>query len=122
MDRLSNVVALLSAALIILVLGSLRRAHIRVEYSVSWLAAGVAMLVISQYPALRDRLAALIGVEDIPLAVLFMAFSIFLLVLYRFSVMISRLKDNNIALAQRVAILQCRLDSLYEERETPNQP
>ena len=41
MDRLMNVVAVLSGLLIVLVLLSIRRAHIRVEYSGSWLAAGV---------------------------------------------------------------------------------
>jgi len=43
---------------------------------------------------------------------------VFLLVFYRFSVIISELKDANIALAQRVAILQYRLESLDEKRQT----
>jgi len=64
MDRLSNVVTILSAALIVAVLSSVRRAHIR-RALVSWLAAGVAMLVISQYSALRDRLAAFIALRTV---------------------------------------------------------
>ncbi len=121
MDRLLNVVTILSGALIVLVLGSLRRAHIRVEYSVSWLTAAVAMLVISQSQFVRDGLAELLGISEPPLAILFIAFSIFMLVFYRFSVIISTLKDSNIALAQRVAILQYKVDSLDEERKTKNE-
>ena len=47
MDRLLNVTAVLSVILLIVVLASVRRAHIRVEYSVSWLLAAVAMLALA---------------------------------------------------------------------------
>ena len=120
MERLLNVVTVLSAALILLVLASLRRDHIRVEYSVSWLAAAVVMLVISQSQFLLESLAKLVGISEPPLTIMFIAFSVFLMVFYRFSVIISNLKDSNIALAQRVAILQYKLDGLYEERKTSN--
>lgn len=112
MDRLLNVVTILSVALIVVVLASLRRAHIRAEYSISWLAAAVTMLVISQSPFVLHWMAVLVGIKEPPLAIMFIAFSVFLLVFYRFSVIISELKDANIALAQRVAILQYRLDEL----------
>ena len=117
MERLLNVVTILSGALIVLVLVSLRRAHIRVEYSVSWMAAALAMLVISQSQFLLEWLSQVVGISEPPLAIMFIAFSIFLIVFYRFSVIISNLKDSNIALAQRVAILQYKLDSLYEDEE-----
>jgi hypothetical protein len=42
---------------------------------------------------------------------------VFLLVFYRFSVRISNLKDANIALTQRVAILEYRLQSRDEKDE-----
>ena len=42
MDRLLDATTVLSLALILLVLFSVRRVHIRVEYSVSWLAASFA--------------------------------------------------------------------------------
>ncbi len=121
MDRLLLVVTILSGALIVVVLASLRRAHIRVEYSVSWLSAAVAMLVLSQSEPLLNWLASLVGIEQPPLALVFIAFSIFLLVSYRYSMVLSELKDANIALAQRVAIMQYQLESLYEERQTQKQ-
>ncbi len=46
MDRLLNVITVFSLLLIGLVLLSVRRAHIRVEYSVSWLIAAVVLLVL----------------------------------------------------------------------------
>lgn len=119
MDRLMNVVTLLSAALIAVVLASLRRAHIRVEYSVTWLAAGVTLLVLSRAEGALRWMAGLLGIDYPPLALVFISFSVFLLVFYRFSVIISELKDANIALAQRVAILQYQVQSLYEKKQTP---
>ena len=44
MDHLQLTITVLSLVLIGLVLFSVRSAHIRVEYSVSWLSAGVALL------------------------------------------------------------------------------
>jgi hypothetical protein len=118
MDRLVNVITILSGALIVVVLASLRRSHIRVEHSVSWLAAGVTLLMVSLSPPLLDWMARLVGISDPPLAMLFISFSVFLLVFYRFSAVISELKDANIALAQRVAILQYKVDSLDEGQQT----
>lgn len=121
MDRLLNVVTLLSAALVVLVLVSVRRAHIRVEYSVSWLGAAVIMLIVSQSERLVEWLSRLVGIREPALALMFVAFSVFLLVFYRFTVIISELKDANIALAQRVAILQYQIESFDEGRQTSSQ-
>ena len=56
MDRLLNVMAVFSVVLIGLVLASVRRAHIRVEYSVSWLVAGLVLLVLSRWRGAADWL------------------------------------------------------------------
>ncbi len=117
MDRLLHVMTGFSVLLIALVLLSVRRAHIRVEYSVSWLAAALALLALSQWRGLLNRIAEGMGLESAPLALLVMTGALFLLVLYRLSMMISGLKDANIALAQRLAILEFRLES-HEEAKT----
>jgi hypothetical protein len=50
MDRLLNVMTILSLVLMAVVLFSVRRSHIRVEYSVSWLGAALILLVLSRSP------------------------------------------------------------------------
>lgn len=112
MDRLLNVMTATSVLLIVLVLASLRRAHIRVEYSVSWLIAAVALLVVSRSPSFFDGAAGFLGISYPPLALLLIIGGVFLLMFYRFSIIISKLKDDNIALAQRLAILEFHLQSL----------
>jgi hypothetical protein len=118
MERLLNVISLLSAGLIVMVLISLRRAHIRVEHSVSWLVAGIVMLLLSRSHAILDSAADWMGITYAPLALVIIAFSVFLLVFYHNSRVISDLKDANTALAQRVAILEFRLLSLTNEEQT----
>jgi hypothetical protein len=117
MDRFLNMMAVFSVLLIGLVLASIRRAHIRVEYSVSWLLAAVALLLLSRWRGLGQWIAGAVGLNDAPLAVLTVAGAVFLMVLYRFSLVISRLKDSNIALTQRLAILEFRLESLHEKNQ-----
>jgi hypothetical protein len=114
MEQLLNITAGLSVLLLILVLVSVRRAHIRVEYSVSWLAAAVALLVLSRNGAFLQAIARLLGIPNAPVALLLIAASVFLLMFFRFSVIISHLRDDNIAMAQRVAILEYHIQSIRQ--------
>lgn len=116
MERVLTVAAILSLALIVRVLHSLRREHIRVEYSVSWLVAGIAVCVLAQWDWALQFLSSLLGIHYPPAALASIAMGIFLLVLYRISMIVSDLKDNNIALAQKVAILEFELRQLRDTR------
>jgi len=117
MDRLLNVTTGLSVVLLIIVLVSVRRAHIRVEYSVSWLIAAGAMLVLSRARPVLDAVRRLIGLPDTPLTLFLLAGGVLLIMFFRFSVIISHLRVDNIALAQRIAILEYHLRSLREGAE-----
>ena len=112
MDRLLNVMTVVSVLLMAFVLASLPRAHIRVEYSVSWLVAAGVVLMLSRSRSLLEAVAHQLGISYAPLALLLIVGGVFLIVLYRFSLIISRLRDDNIALAQRLAILEYHLQSL----------
>jgi hypothetical protein len=118
MHRLLNVLALFSVALILTVLASVRRAHIRVEYSVSWLLTAVAMLLLSRSRPVLEAITRWSGVPDTPLTLFLISGALFLVMFFRFSVIISHLRDDNVALAQRVAILEYHIHSL-EQHEDP---
>ena len=115
MERLLNVTAGLGIVLLILVLISVRRSHIRVEYSVSWLLAAGALLVLSRARAILGVAGEYLGLPDSPIALLLVSGAVFLIMFFRFSVIISKLRDDNIALAQRVAILEFHIGSLREQ-------
>src|SRR5262252_2585934 len=116
MQGLLNVTAALSIVLIIIVLFSVRRAHIRVEYSVSWLLAGLAMLILSRSYGALEIVRRWSGLPDTPLTLFLFVGAVFLLMFFRFSVIISHLRDDNIAMAQRVAILEYHIEHLKEPR------
>lgn len=115
MDRLLSIIAGFSILLIGVVLLNIRRAHIRVEYSVTWLGAAVIMLLLSQWPWALDRFAHFTGLNSPPISLLLIIGAIFLFVFFRFSVIISDLKDANIALTQKLAILEYQLQALHEK-------
>ncbi|MBV8731453.1 MAG: DUF2304 domain-containing protein [Acidobacteriia bacterium] len=114
MEHLLNIATVTSVLLLILVLVSVRRAHIRVEYSVSWLAAALAMLFVSRSTSLLEVVGRILGIASAPLALLMITGAVFLLIFFRFSVIVSHLRDDNIALAQRVAILEYHLQSVRD--------
>jgi len=112
MDRLLNFTAAMSILLIAFVLTSVRRAHIRVEYSVSWLVASLAILALSRSHKSLVTIAEYLGIVYPPLALMLLAGCVFVFIFYRFSVILSRLKDDNIALAQKVAILEYHVKAM----------
>ncbi len=122
MDRLLGVMTAASLLLIGLVLASVRREHIRVEYSISWLVAGLALLVLSLWKSLDQRIALALKIPDLAVTLLTICGVVFLGVLFAFSLRLSQLKDSSIKLAQRVAILEYRLESLAAEVESNQTP
>ena len=117
MERLLDVTTVLSLAMLMVVLFSLRRSHIRVEYSVSWLAASFILLLLSLSPAPLEWIARELGLSDPPLAFVILAVCVFVVVIYRLSVVISDLKDANIAMAQRLAIVEFQLQNRNEQHQ-----
>ncbi len=122
MHHLLNLVTLFSILLFAIVLISVRRAHIRVEYSVSWLGAAATLIVLSRSHAFLDWLTRALGVSEPPIALIMIVFCVFLGVFYRFSLIISHMKDANIAMAQRVAILEYQIEALNEKQQALQQP
>lgn len=116
MDRFHLLLAALSSILILTVLRSLRQERIRVEHSVSWLAGGIVLLALSLFPRVLAEVGAWLGLSGAPLAVLMLALAVFVAIFYRQSRAISELKDMNITLTQRLAIVEFELRSRDEAR------
>lgn len=115
MIDLFDILTALSVLLLLVVLRAIRREHIRVEYSVSWLGAAMALLLLSRSGAWLDAAAARIGIRDPALLLLALILIVFLGVFYRFSRIVSELKEMNITLVQRVAILEFLLKERDEQ-------
>ena len=100
------VAVVISAAIFELV----RRKRLMERYAILWLLAGATVLVLSLAQGTIQSVAHDAGVSYAPSALFAIAFLFVLVMLVQFSMTISRLSDQNTALAQRVALLQQRLE------------
>ena len=76
-----------------------------------WLATGVVLLVLSAWRSGLNTIADWVGVTGYPPAVLFAVATLFILaVLLHYSTVISELSERNTTLAQRLALLEKRLE------------
>jgi hypothetical protein len=88
-----------------------RRKRLMERYAILWLVAGATVLVLSLAQGEIQSLAYDAGVTYAPSALFAIAFLFVLVMLVQFSMTISRLSDQNTVLAQRVALLQQRLEA-----------
>lgn len=99
-----------SLVLLLVVFELIRSRRLRERYALLWLVTGVVLVVLSAWRGGLNTIAGWLGVKGYPPAVLFAVGLMFvILVLLHYSTVISRLADQNVVLAQRLALLETRL-------------
>jgi hypothetical protein len=102
--------AIASFALLVVVFELIRSRRLRERYALLWLLTGGVLLALSLWRGGLNTMAGWFGVETYPPAILGAVGALFfLLVLLHYSTVISRLADQNVILAQRLALLEQRL-------------
>jgi hypothetical protein len=115
--RVTIVGVVASLLLILVVLELVRGRRLKERYALLWLATGIALLVLSAWRGGLNTIAGWLGVTGYPPAVLFAVATLFIfLVLLHYSTVISKLTDENVELAQRVALLEERVSRLSADR------
>jgi hypothetical protein len=105
--RVSVVGVVASLLLLLIVLELVRGRRLKERYALLWLATGGVLLVLSAWRDGLNTIAGWVGVETYPPAVLFAVATLFiLLVLLHYSTVLSKLTDENVELAQRIALLE----------------
>jgi uncharacterized protein DUF2304 len=118
--RISVAAAIGSLLLILIVLELIRGRRLKERYALLWLATGVVLLVLSAWRGGLNTIAGWLGVSGYPPAILFAAAIMFVIaVLLHYSTVLSRLTDDNVLLAQEVALLRARLDALEKAKPKP---
>jgi hypothetical protein len=118
--RVSIAGVVASVLLILVILELIRGRRLKERYALLWLATGVVLLVLSAWRGGLNTVAGWLGVTGYPPAVLFAVATLFiLLVLLHYSTVLSKLTDENVELAQRVALLEERVGRLTEARPPP---
>ena len=111
--------ALASFALVLVVLELIRRRRLRERYALLWLVTGLLLTALSAWRDGLNTIAGWVGVRGYPPAVLFAVAILFILaVLLHYSTVVSRLSDQNVVLAQRVALLEQELRASQPDTTT----
>ena len=110
--RNKMVALIVSIGLLLLIIELVRRRKLREEYSWLWLLTASTILVLTLWFDLLKRITFLVGAV-IPSSTIFMlAFLFLIFISLHFSVVISKLTNRNIELAQRYAHLEYELNEL----------
>lgn len=105
--KIQIIIGALSIGLLLFTLELIRKKRLREEYSILWLFTGLATLVFSLSPNffLATFFSRITGLYYLS-AVVLILFLFLLLIVFHFSVVISKLTDRNKDLAQRYALLE----------------
>jgi hypothetical protein len=116
---ISIAASIASLLLLLVVFELIRSRRLRERYALLWLLTGLVLLALSLWRGGLNTIAGWFGVQTYPPAVLFAVALLFVLaVLLHYSTVISRLADQNVILAQRLALLELELS----RRRSPTAP
>jgi hypothetical protein len=113
--RIQIVAIVVTAGLFGVVFELLRRKRLMERYALLWLFSSATLLALALWKGLLETLAHAVGIYYAPSALFVIAFGFVLVLLLHFSLAISRLSDQNKVLAQRLGLLQQRLDERTED-------
>lgn len=105
----------ITLALLLLVFELVRRKRLSERYAILWLLAAATLFVLAAWKGLLTTLAHDVGISYPPSALFAVAIGLIAMILLNFSLAVSRLSDQNKILAQRLSLLQHRL----EEKDGP---
>jgi len=107
-----------SLLLLVVFVELIRSRRLRERYALLWLLTGVVLLLLSAWRGGLNTIAGWVGVETYPPAVLFAVALLFVLaVLLHYSTVLSKVTDQNVILAQRLALLEQELRERDGARE-----
>lgn len=120
--KIQSVIGGLSIILLLITFELIRKKRLREEYAILWLFTGVVVLVFSLWPEffLSQFFAKITGIFYLS-AVVVIAFLFLLLIVLHFSVVISKLTNQNKELAQRYALLELEVHELKKRSFPPEE-
>lgn len=106
-------------ALLLLVLELVRRKRLSERYAILWLVAAVTLFVLAAWKGLLTSLSHDVGIAYPPSALFAVAIGLIAMILLHFSLAVSRLSDQNKVLAQRLGLLQQRVEKVERQALDP---
>jgi len=101
--------------LLVLVFELVRRKRLAERYAILWLLAATTLFVLAAWKGLLTSLSDDVGISYPPSALFAVAIGLIAIILLHFSLAVSRLSDQNKVLAQRLGLLQQRVEEVEAE-------
>jgi hypothetical protein len=114
--RVQLVSIAITGGLFLFVFELVRRKRLQERYALLWLFATALMLGLAVWRQGLEWMADLVGIDYAPSALFAVAFGFVLVILLHFSLVISRLANENKVLAQRLGMLSERVEALATEQ------
>ena len=118
MDKIQLILIISSVLFILFIFELTRKNKLRIQYSLIWFFSGFVLLIFSVFRKLLDVLAAFVGVYYAPSLIIPLIIFLSLLIGIHFSVVVSKLTDENKKLIQEVGLLKNRIETLEKEKKT----
>jgi hypothetical protein len=106
-------------ALLLLVFELVRRKRLSERYAILWLLAAITLFVLAAWKGLLTTLSDDVGISYPPSALFAVAIGLIAMILLHFSLAVSRLSDQNKILAQRIGLLQQRIEQAEAQQGGP---
>lgn len=97
----------------------LKKGRLELQYTLLWIFAGLAILIMSIWPQVLIGLASLLGIQVPMNAAFFLGIIFILCMLIGMTVIVSGLKNKIYRLTQVIALLEKRIEGL-ESKEEPH--
>jgi hypothetical protein len=114
--RVSIFAAIAALLLLFVIFELIRSRRLQERYAMLWLLTGIVILILGLWRGLLSTIADAVGIAYPPSALFVLAAIFILLLLLHYSTVISTLSDQNRILAQRLALLQSKLESSQSDR------
>ena len=111
MERIQIFAILASFAVCFVILELVRKRKLMEKYSLIWLLSAVLLIVLSFWREMLEWLADLLGVDYAPTALFIVLSFCGLGLLVHFSIVISKLTEQNKILAQELGLLRNEMQS-----------
>jgi hypothetical protein len=108
--RVSIFAAIAALILLAVVFELMRSRRLQERYALLWLLTGLVVFVLAVWRSLLGWASGAVGIAYPPSMLFILASFFILLVLLHYSTVISRLSEQNTALAQRLALLEHELE------------
>ena len=107
--RVSLMAAIAASLLLLAIFELIRRRRLQERYALLWLLTGLVIFVLAVWRDALIKISSAVGIAYPPSALFVFASFFILIVLLHYSTVLSELSAKNLALAQRLALLENRL-------------